>query len=332
MSHDHAKAHSHAHGQSHSHRHRHSHSHRQSQSHSPGNERDLKPLAWTLVLVLTYIVAEVVGGLLTNSLALLADAGHMLTDAGSLGLALFAMWVARKPRSGNKTFGYHRTEILAALANGLTLVVVALIIVKEAWERFESPQPVDGGTMMWIAVGGLVVNLAGLRILHAGHAGHAGEGSSESLNLRGAWLHVLADTLGSVQAIGAGALIWAFGWDIADPIASVLIALLVLGSSWPLLRDAVNVLLEGTPPHIDTAEVTEALEDVDGVLSIHDLHVWTITSGFESLSVHARVESRDGDEVLAEIREMLNERFGIEHCTVQIETRQIESEDGACLG
>ena len=297
----------------------HSHTH----SHGAATERDLNPLAWTLVLVLVYMVAEVIGGLLTNSLALLADAGHMLSDAGSLGLALFAMWVARKPRSAGKTFGYHRTEILAALANGLTLVVVAVFIVIEAWERFESPQPVDGSTMMWIAVGGLIVNLAGLKILHAGH-GHDGD----SLNLKGAWLHVLADTLGSVQAIGAGALIWAFGWDIADPIASVLIALLVFGSSWPLLRDAVNVLLEGTPPHIDADEVADALRGVDGVESIHDLHIWTITSGFESLSVHARVQNREGDDLLAEIRTMLHDRFGIEHCTVQIETSEMEE---ACV-
>ena len=295
--------------------------------HSPSANRDLKPLTWTLVLVLVYMVAEVVGGLLTNSLALLADAGHMLSDAGSLALALFAMWVARKPRSANKTFGYHRTEILAALANGLTLVIVAIYIVVEAWERFQSPQPVDGRTMMWIAVGGLLVNLAGLKLLHGGH-GHGDHGhSGESLNLRGAWLHVFADTLGSVQAIGAGALIWAFGWDIADPIASMLIALLVLGSSWPLLRDAVNVLLEGTPTHIDAAEVAQALREVDGVAGIHDLHIWTITTGFESLSVHARVEGRDSDEILVEIRDMLHERFGIEHCTVQVETGPMEDED-----
>lgn len=309
-------------------------SHEHIHTQGPATERDLKPLAWTLVLVLIYMVAEVIGGLLTNSLALLADAGHMLSDAGSLGLALFAMSVARKPRSADKTFGYHRTEILAALANGLTLIVVAVFIVIEAWERFESPQPVDGSTMMWIAVGGLIVNLAGLKILHAGHGhgdhGHAGEGHSESLNLRGAWLHVLADTLGSVQAIGAGALIWAFGWDIADPIASVLIALLVFGSSWPLLRDAVNVLLEGTPPHIDADEVAEALRGVDGVESIHDLHIWTITSGFESLSVHARVQNREGDDILAEIRSMLHDRFGIEHCTIQIETSEIE--EACCAG
>jgi cobalt-zinc-cadmium efflux system protein len=265
----------------------------------------------TLALVLLYMGAEVVGGLLTNSLALLADAGHMFSDAGSLALALFAMWIARKPRSPGKTFGYHRTEVLAALANGLTLVVIAVYIVFEAVERFESPQEVDGATMMWIAVGGLVVNLLGLKILHGGQ--------DESLNLRGAWLHVMADALGSVQAIAAGALIWAFGWDIADPIASVLIALLVFGSSWPLLRDATNVLLEGTPAHIDSGEVTKALEAVDGVLGIHDLHIWTITSGFESLSVHVRVKGREGADVLAEIRELVRERFDIEHSTVQVE-------------
>lgn len=291
--------------------------------HNHAGERDLKPLAWTLGLVLVYMVAEVVGGLLTNSLALLADAGHMLSDAGSLGLALFALWLARRPRSPAKTFGYHRTEIFAALANGLTLAIVAIYIVVEAWHRFASPETVDGRAMMWIAVGGLLVNLTGLRILHGSR--------SESLNLQGAWLHVLADTLGSVQAIGAGALIWAFGWHLADPIASVLIALLVFGSSWPILRDSVNVLMEGTPRNIDATEVEAALESVDGVLDVHDLHVWTITSGFESLSAHALVAERDGDEVLREMRELLRERFGIEHVTVQLEHAPAEDEE-PCAG
>jgi len=269
-------------------------------------------LAWVLVLVVLYMAAEVVGGWLTGSLALLADAGHMLSDAASLALALAAIRLAARPRTPDRTYGWHRTEILAALANGLILVAVALLIVVEAWERFRAPHPVDGRTMMWIAVGGLVVNLLGLRILHASREG--------SLNLRGAWLHVVADTLGSVQAIAAGLLVWRFGWLWADPLASVLIALLVAGSAWKLLADSVHVLLEGTPSHLDEPEIRAALLAVDGVASVHDLHVWTITSGFDALSVHACVEGRDRDRVLGELQTVLRERFSLQHATIQIES------------
>ena len=283
--------------------------------------RNIRRISITLGLVVLYAVAEVIGGMVTNSLALLADAGHMLSDAASLGLALFALWIARRPRNADKTFGYHRAEILAALVNGAALVVVAVYIVIEAWSRFRNPEAVDGRTMMWIAVGGLLVNLVGVAVLHGGR--------DESLNVRGAWLHVVADTLGSVQAIAAGALIWAFGWNIADPVASVLIAVLVAWSSWSLLRDSVNVLMEGTPKHIDAREVREALQSVEGVVEVHDLHLWTITSGFESLSVHARVEGRARTEVLREIRDIAATRFGIEHSTVQLEDAD-ECGDGSC--
>ena len=290
-------------------------------THDPGGKRrNQRRLAITLGLVVIYMVAEVVGGLLTNSLALLADAGHMLSDAGSLALALFALWIAQKPRSPERTFGYHRTEILAALANGITLVAISIYIVLEAWQRFRSPEEVDGQTMMWVAVGGLAINLVGMWILHAGR--------DESLNVKGAWLHVMADTLGSVQAIVAGALIWAFGWNLADPVASVLIALLVTWSSWTLLRESVNVLMEATPGHIDAEEVEEALTAVDGVTEVHDLHVWTITSGFESLSVHARIEGRDRVEILRKMRRVIRERFEIEHSTVQLEEDDECDSDG----
>ncbi len=289
----------------------HTHGHR----HEHGRSADLRRLAITLVLVVGYMVAEVVGGFLTGSLALLADAGHMLSDAGSLGLAAFALWIAARPRTPERTFGYHRTEILAALANGIALVAVAVLIVVEAWQRFASPRQVQGAAMMAIAVGGLVVNLASLWILHGGRAA--------SLNVRGAWLHVLADTLGSVGAIAAGALIWAFGWELADPLASVAIALLVVWSSWTLLRESVRVLMEATPAHIDAAEVERAIADVPGVAQVHDLHVWTITSGFESLSVHVRVAdgagARDRDGVLSDVRRLVSRRFDIAHSTIQIE-------------
>ena len=289
------------------------HDHGGHHGHSHGRDAGLRALAITLVLIVAYMIAEVVGGVVTGSLALLADAGHMFSDAASLALALFALWVAKKPRSPERTFGYHRTEILAALVNGVALVVVAIVIVIEAIERLQNPQPVDGRTMMWIAVGGLVVNLIALWVLHGGR--------NESLNLRGAWLHVVSDTLGSVQAIAAGALVWAFGWRLADPLASVLISILVLASSYTLLRDSVHVLMEGTPRHIDATEVESALARVDGVVDVHDLHIWTITSGFVSLSTHARIADRDRRDVLEEMRDLLRVRFGIGHSTVQIEER-----------
>lgn len=279
--------------------------------HTPTRQTSLRRLATVLGLVCVYMVAEVVGGLLTGSLALLADAGHMLSDAGSLALALFALWIAARPRTAERTFGYHRTEILAALVNGVTLVVIAVLIVVEAVERFQQSREVIPGPMMAVAFGGLVVNLVGMWLL----SGSRGD----SLNVRGAWLHVVSDALGSVQALVAGGLIWAFGWQWADPLASLLIAGLIAWSAWPLLAESVHVLMEGTPRHLDAEDVAAALREVDGVDDVHDLHLWTITSGFESLSVHARVTHRDRDDALAELREVLRRRFGIRHSTIQLE-------------
>jgi cobalt-zinc-cadmium efflux system protein len=270
-------------------------------------------LALTLALAAAYMVAEAVGGWLTGSLALLADAGHMLSDVAALGLSLFCMSMARRPPTSKRTYGYHRMEILAALANGATLVAISAFVLIEAVQRFRRPPEVDAPAMMAIAAGGLLVNLAGLWILR--------EGRSESLNVRGAWLHVLTDALGSVQAIAAGVLIWAFGWQWADPAASILIALLVVYSSWSLLKEATAVLMESAPAHIDVDAMRDAMMGIRGVLEVHDLHVWTITSGRESLSAHVVVEEgRYNCDLLAEIRSALHERFGIHHMTVQIET------------
>jgi len=266
----------------------------------------------TLGLVVLYMAAEVVGGLLANSLALLADAGHMLSDAASLGLALFAIWIAQRPRTARHTYGFRRAEILAALVNGVTLVVIAVMILLEAWRRFSEPPNVNGELMAAVAAGGLVVNLAGLFILRGG--------KHESLNIRGVWLHVLADTLGSVQAIVAGALIWIFGWEWMDPVASVLIAVLVVWSAWTLIKEAVNVLLEGAPADLDTREIEHAILGVDGVDRVHDLHVWTITSGFVALSVHVVTEKDGPDDLLWQVRELLRSEFRIEHSTIQIES------------
>ncbi len=274
-------------------------------------------LAWTLGLAAAYMVAEAVGGWLTGSLALLADAGHMLSDVAALGLSLFCMSMARRPPTSKRTYGYHRMEILAALANGAALVAISVFVLAEAVQRLRQPTAVDAPAMMGIAVGGLLVNLAGLWILR--------EGRSDSLNVRGAWLHVLTDALGSVQAIAAGVLIWALGWRWADPAASVLIALLVIYSSWSLLKEATAVLMESAPPHMDVDQMRDAMMCVPGVLEVHDLHVWTITSGLDSLSAHVVVEEgRFNCDLLAEIRAALHDRFGIHHMTVQIETEAFE--------
>ena len=288
--------------------HGHSHGHH----HHGGSIRNRRRLAFTLALVAFYMLAEFIGGLLSGSLALLADAGHMLSDAAALGLSLFALWFCQRPPTPNRTWGYYRIEILAALVNGVTLVVLSIFILREAWERFRVPAQIDAPLMMAIAAGGLVVNLVSLRILSGG--------KEESLNVRGAWLHVLTDALGSVQAILAGALVWAFGWSWADPAASVLIALLVIYSAWDLLRETVGVLMEGAPRHIDVDEVRNCLMSLPCVLAVHDLHVWTITSGMESLSCHVVVE--DGQsycDALTEVRATLHDRFGIDHLTIQVE-------------
>jgi cobalt-zinc-cadmium efflux system protein len=288
----------------------HSHSH----SHSQASAANSRRLAVVLVLVLVYMVAEVVGGLLTNSLALLADAGHMLSDAGALALSLFALWIARRPPTSTHTYGFYRTEILAALLNGATLVAISIYIFAEAVRRIGRPPRVEGGWMMVIAAGGLAVNLLGLWMLSAGR--------TENLNVRGAWLHVLTDTLGSVGTLAAGALILLFGWWWADPVASVAIGLLVLYSSWALLRETVSVLMEGAPGDIDVDEVRNALHSVQGVSSAHDLHVWTITSGMVALSAHVIASDddlRSAGALLDRIRRMLHDRFGIDHITVQVE-------------
>ena len=289
---------------SHHHHHHHGHAHR-----SQANQRRLGA---TLLLAACYMVAEAVGGWLTNSLALLADAGHMLSDVAALGLSYFAVWISGRPSPAHRTYGYYRAEILAALANGATLVALSLFIVFEAFQRILSPPEVQGDVMMWIAVGGLLVNLAGLWILHAGR--------EESLNVRGAFLHVLSDALGSVAVIAAGLLIWAFQWQLADPIASAVLALLIIYSSWRLLAESVSVLMENAPAGVNVDEVHSAMAQTHGILEVHDLHVWTITSGLVALSAHVVVEDRRSySSALKDLREMLHKRFGIDHITIQVE-------------
>jgi cobalt-zinc-cadmium efflux system protein len=258
------------------------------------------------------MVAEIVGGLVTNSLALLADAGHMFSDVAALGLSLFAIWIAERPPTPKRTYGYYRTEILAALINGATLIAVAIYIFIEAYQRLQQPPEVMGAVMIWIAVGGLVVNVLALWILRAGH--------DENLNVHGAWLHVLTDALGSVGAIVAGMLIWSFAWNWADPVISVLIGLLVIYSAWRLVMESVHVLMESAPLDIDVDEVRQTIAETAGVNDVHDLHVWTITSGLDSLSAHIVAnESVSHADLLKRLRRTLHERFGIDHVTIQIE-------------
>jgi cobalt-zinc-cadmium efflux system protein len=281
--------------------------------HSQGAEgANTRRLSLTLALVLVYMGAEIVGGLLADSLALLADAGHMLSDAGALSLTLFAMRFARRPAPAQRTYGSYRAEILAALVNGATLVAVAIYIFGEAFARLKAPPEVQGGLMLAVASGGLFVNVLGLWILRGGH--------DDNLNMQGAWLHVLTDALGSLQAIVAGALIWTLGWSWVDPVASVLIGLLVIYSSWSLIRQSVTVLMEGAPGHIDVDAVRTALLELPHVLNVHDLHVWTITSGFVALSAHVTCPGEDNhDPLLRDARTMLAERFSIRHTTIQID-------------
>jgi cobalt-zinc-cadmium efflux system protein len=289
------------------------HHHHEGHAHGHARRsRDRRRLSITLVLVLAYMVAEVVGGLMTGSLALLADAGHMLSDAGALALSLFALWIAQRPSSPRRSYGYYRAEILAALANGAALVAIAIYIFVEAVQRIGSPPEVLGGPMILIALGGLLVNLVGLWLLSGA--------DSDSLNIRGAWLHVLADALGSVGAVLAGACMLLFGWYWADPAASILIGLLVLFSSWELLQETVAVLMEGVPGNIDLEAVRRAIFELPGVAGVHDLHVWAITSGMVAMSGHVAVEPETtGSELLLRSHEMLRERFGIAHVTLQLE-------------
>ena len=275
----------------------------------------------SLVLVLTagYMFAEVVGAWWTGSLALLADAGHMFTDAAALVLALAAVWFGARPATPRKTFGYYRLEIIAALVNGVALVVMSLLIFYGAYERWLDPPVVRSKPMMFIAAGGLVINLICAWILHAGN--------EVDLNIRGAWLHVMGDALGSVAAIVAAILMTLFGWYSADAVFSVLISLLIIWSSARLIKESTNVLLEGTPSHINLAAVEEAILNTAGVNDVHDLHVWTITSGREALSAHViHGYTVSQPDLLKELRTKLHDRFGVDHLTIQMETPDFEDE------
>ena len=273
-------------------------------------------LKGALALTALFLVAEVVGGLVSNSLTLLADAGHMFTDVGALSFSLFVAWLARQPATSRNTYGYLRWEILAALLNGAVLLAVSVGIVWEAIQRLGAPQPVQTGLMFSVGIAGLVVNAIAARLLHAG--------SGHSLNVRAAYLHVLSDLLGSAAAVAAALLIRYKGWAIADPIASIVMTVLIARSSWSLVRESVDVLLEATPSHIDLRKVHDSLHAVRGVESVHDLHVWTLTSGVVAMSAHAIVP--DAAEHQAALEEMTRVvgTHGIQHVTIQLEGKTLD--------
>ena len=275
-------------------------------------DREQRSLALALALIAAFLVAEVVGGLLAHSLALLADAAHMLGDAGSLALALFASWIAGRPPTPERSFGYRRAEILAALANGVVLVAIAIWIFVEAADRLSDPPEPLGGWVLALGAIGLGINaLAALALARA---------RSRSLNLEAALRHVLADALGSVGVIVAGAVVLTTGWAYADPLVSVAIGVLVLWSSAAILRDSVQILLEGSPAGVDAVDVGRTMAAVPEVVEVHDLHIWTITSGFPALSAHVLVSpGADCHGKRRELQRLLAERFAIDHSTLQVD-------------
>ncbi len=299
------------------------HSHDDHHVHSHDlKETPYSRLWWAFAINLVFLVIEIIGGFLVNSLALLADAGHMLTDVGALALAIFVAHMARKPATPNRTFGLLRAEVIGAFLNGATLVLIVGFILYEAWERLGSVQTIDGPVMILIAVFGLIANVVSAVILSKGH--------EENVNLRGAFLHMVADALGSVGAIVAGLVIWTTGWFPVDAIASVVIGLLILWSSWGFLKQTLNILLEATPENIDYMDVKNSLEEMEHIDKVHDLHIWTITSGMPVLSAHIKLAECCSDtdhwqKCLRDANNLLKEKFGLEHTTLQIEPN-----DGSC--
>ena len=284
----------------------------------------LPRLGAVLAVTVAFMVVEAVGGWLSGSLALLADAGHMLTDAGALGLSLLSCWIALRPANESKTYGYRRWEILAALVNGAALFGIAAWVIVEAFQRIQNPQPIRAELFLAVAAAGLVVNLISLRMLHDLRHG--------SLNTRGAYLHVLGDALGSAGALAAAAVIAITGWTLADPIISIALALLILFGAWQLLKESTDILLEAVPGHVSMSEVQRRMLGVPGVAAVHDLHVWTVTSGMVAMSGHAIVpELTSHPEVLEGIRlEMA--RLGIAHVTIQLEVQHECEEVRAVAG
>jgi cobalt-zinc-cadmium efflux system protein len=293
------------------------HVHSETNHHNDDSSRGLK---FALIIVAVVMAIEIFGGILSHSLALLGDAGHMLVDALALALSLIALNLAKKPATTTRTYGFHRSEILAALANGVTLVLVAVYIFYEAYQRFRTPPTVQTTIMLAVAVTGLAANLVTMRLLH--RARHS------NLNVRAAFFHVLGDTLSSVGVIAGGIIIAVTGWKIVDPIIAVMIGIIILWGAVGLVRESVDILLETVPKHISLEKVTEVIKGVKGVVELHDLHIWTITSGIYALSTHILIQdqmlSRAG-EITTAINRELAQKFNITHTTFQLENEKCEN-------
>lgn len=304
-------------------------------------ERRIPALRAALAIALAILIAELIGWRLTNgSLVLLSDAGHMLSDIGSIGLALFAAWIAGRPATAARTYGYYRAEILAALLNGAALFAITFLLVWEAWQRLSHPEsspPLDARMMVGLGTFTFLANLLCAWVLHRAlpHAhdhdhdhdhdedGHHRAEEAHDLNLRGAFLHVLGDVLASLGTVVAGLVIWKTGWVAADAVAAAFLSILILASAASLILRSVDVLLESAPRHVDVAAFEAALGRVPGIRGVHDLHVWTITSGLHAMSAHVRVTAgSDPRKVLAEMRSLIRDRFGIDHTTIQIEVEE----------
>lgn len=286
--------------------HGHSHGH-----HSHGAGDAPKALVRALVITAIFMVIEMVGGYLSNSLALISDGAHMLTDIGAILMSLFAVWMAKRPSTPTMSFGYHRAEILGALASGLLIWGIAGVLIYEAVSRFDSPPAVNGPIVFWVALIGLGANLVSMRMLHS--AKHS------NMNVRAAYLHLLADSLGSVGAVIAGLVLWLTDWRPIDLIVTILFALLMLVSSWQLVKEAVGILMESAPRGVDPEKVKQDLETLPDVQEVHDLHIWTVASGRLALSVHLISGSASPSELLSKAHERLKSRHNIIHTTIQVE-------------
>ncbi|MCM3717560.1 cation diffusion facilitator family transporter [Fictibacillus phosphorivorans] len=299
----------------------HSHDHGHGHHHGSNNKQALK---WSFFLITGFMIVEVIGGIWTNSLALLSDAGHMLSDAAALGLSFLALTMGQKKATHSKTFGYKRFEILAAFLNGITLMLISLYILWEAYHRIVDPPEVVSSGMLIISFIGLLVNLAAAYILMKGD-------KDDNLNVRSAFLHVLGDMLGSVGAIVAALLIMFFGWSIADPVASIIVALLIIISGWRVTKDSFHILMEGTPINVNAAKVKETILSVPNVVEVNDLHVWSITSDFPALSCHVVKEhSADYQEVLKQVKKVLHDEFHIHHTTIEIDEKREDYQNDIC--
>jgi len=301
----------------------HGHQHgsgRGAHGHAHATDAPVRALRIALALTAAFLVVEIVGGILSNSIALLADAGHMLTDVAALALSLFVAWFSRQPETPRKTYGYLRWEILAAFVNGAALLLISAWILWEALARMRSPEPVAGGLMLTVAIAGLIVNVIAARVLMAS--------SERNLNTRGAYLHVLSDLLASVGTVAAAIAIRYTGWLTADPIASVLTTVLIMRGAWRLVRESVDILLESTPAHIPLPAVRAQLEAIPGIESVHDLHVWSVTPAVIAMSAHCIVrEPAQHQHVLEHIHDAMR-LFGIEHVTIQLERNEMLEREG----